>query len=195
MNRVCFHCDESYKPLENGSGMRHVVIAGVALCTDRTDIRRLLLEAESVSRKGAIKDWSKTPRDRRERYLDALWGIPYLVGRVFYVPFDQLRADETWEPRLSTLARAIDKFTLGSGRCDHEIHPEGTTGQQRHAIRRVLLRRGYRNINMKGATFKKYPESRLADALAGYIREELYRGGDERSPLTNLPNWFENLEP
>ena len=38
------------------------------------------------------------------------------------------------------------------------------------------------------------PEVRLADALAGYVRAELYRDG-ERAELNNLPDWFVSLEP
>lgn len=43
----------------------------------------------------------------------------------------------------------------------------------------------------RDSAFQVHPEVRLADAIAGYVRGEIYRGDSQRSTLTTLPGWFD----
>ena len=189
MNRICFYSDDSYSPC--GKKRCHVVVAGAAISADRTNIREALFEAEQKSKKG-LKDWRKTDTVARERYIDAVLAIPGLRGRVFYRPFDSLVSKEYWEARVVTLARAIQIYAPRD--CHNQMFPEGLTGNPRNQLRHDLRKKGCERVTVESAQFIMDPEVRLSDALAGYIRGELYRGDGQRAVLTNLPDWFSNVE-
>jgi len=191
MHRIRFYSDDSYQIFAKKTA--HFVVAGVAICHDRADIRRLLLEAERVSRRG-LKDWRAThSADERERYLDAVLDIPALNGRIFFSPFDALSPSDYWNARVDTLEAAIAVFTPGD--CHHVMHPEGLQGNPRHQLRMELKKRGCERVTVDPAQFAMDPEVRLSDALAGYVRVEMYRGDGQRAVLTNIPAEFVNLEP
>ena len=193
MSRVRFYSDDSYSP----NGQRfffHMVVAGVAISADRENVTKALLEAESRSKKGIKVDWRGTPTRIKADYMDIVLGIPGLRGRVFYHPFDSLRMHEHSNAREDTLQRVIARFTTGRD-CHHAMHHEGLKGKPRHLLRLALQDRGCDGVTVETAELKSDPEVRLSDALAGYIRAELYRGDGNRAALTNLPDWFENLEP
>jgi hypothetical protein len=189
--RICFYSDDSYVPC--GKKHRHFVVAGVALEADRTNVNRYLLDAERHSGKGR-SDWHKTrPDSMKARYLEAVLEIDAIRGRVFYYPFDVLHTREFFNARATALGAAITTFTPGD--CHHRMFPEGLQGQPREQLKSALRAMGHKLVAAESAQFNTDPEVRLADALAGYIRGELYRGDGGRSQLTNLPDSFVNLEP
>jgi hypothetical protein len=190
MNRICFYTDDSYSPC--GQGLRHAVIAGAAISAERMDVRRLLLEAETSSQKG-IRDWYHADERAREKYIEAVLDIGNLRGRIFYFPFDGLYTSGYWDARIQTLTRAIAVFTPGD--CHHAIFHEGLQGKPRFQLKNDLRERGCERVTVDSAQLIMDPEVRLSDAIAGYVRSELYRGNGERAVLTNIPDWFENLEP
>lgn len=187
--RIRFYSDDSYSPC--GHGRFHAVVAGVAIQADRSNVHRNLLDAERSSCKRLL-DWHKTSRESRERYIDAVLAISYLQARVFYCPFDSLANHEYPRVRAETLAAAIAVFT--PGRCHHRIAHEGLQSRPRQQLRLALLGRGCERVTVESAQFFAEPEVRLSDALAGYIRGELYRDEQQRAALTNLPDLFVNLE-
>ena len=81
MHRICFYSDDSYGAC--GHKRHNVVVAGIALMADRTNINRALLEAEKRSKKG-LADWHSTPAQVKEDYLEAVLDIAGIQGRVFY---------------------------------------------------------------------------------------------------------------
>lgn len=190
MHRICFYSDDSYSPC--GKKRCHVVVAGAAISADRANIREALLEAEKKSKKG-IRDWRKTDSGAREKYIDSVLAIPGLNGRIFYHPFDSLTSKEYWDARLVTLTRSIGIYTPGD--CHHQMFPEGLQGKPRNQLKYDLKNNGCERVTVESAQLIMDPEVRLSDALAGYIRGELYRGDGQRAALTNLPDWFLNLEP
>ena len=129
----------------------------------------------------------------RETYLEAVLDIPALRGRIFYRAFDALASNEKWGARVDTLESAIAAFTPGD--CHHAMFPEGLTGNPRWQLRNDLKKRGCDGVTVGSAQFHSDPEVRLADAIAGYVRGELYRGDGQRAALTNIPDWFVDLEP
>jgi hypothetical protein len=190
MQRIRFYSDDSYS--HNGKPKQfHIVVAGFALSADRENIRKALAAAEQLSKKGLV-DWNKSPAQMRERYIDAVLAIPGLHGRIFYLAVDSLPMPRHGEPRLQALNSAIGRFTTGD--CHHQMFPEGMRqSRQRHALRKALIVCGCERVTVETAQFVMDPEVRLSDALAGYIRGELYRGDGERAKLTNLPDWFLDL--
>lgn len=191
MQRIRFYSDDSYS--HNGKPKQfHIVVAGCALSYDRENIRNALIEAERISNKGLL-DWHKSPPAVRERYIDAVLALPNLKGRVFYLPVDSMPMPRHGESRLYALNRAIEVFTTGDAH--HQMFPEGLRqSKQRHLLRKALNACGKERVTVETAQFVMDPEVRLSDALAGYIRGEIYRGDGNRSELTNLPDWFINLE-
>jgi hypothetical protein len=99
---------------------------------------------------------------------------------------------DVWRARLDTLGAAIKAFTTGD--CEHLMAPEGLKGASRYQLRTGLTKAGHKRVVVESAVHKHDPEVRLADAMAGYIRGELYRDG-ERATLTNIPDHFLKLEP
>ena len=192
MRRVRFYSDDSYITCSTcGRGLFHAVIAGIAIGAERANINRLLLEAENLSGKG-LRDWRCTKPDSvRQRYLDAALSIPWLTGRVFYRAFDSQSASDRWPHRVDTLRAAIAMFTPGD--CHHQIAHEGLTSNPRRQLRIDLMTRGCERVTVESADFLSGPEVRFSDALAGYVRSELYRGNGQRALLTNLPDSFVNL--
>jgi hypothetical protein len=189
--RVRFFSDDSYASCRQGK--RHdFVVAGVAIEYDRTNVSRALLEAEQSTQKGR-RDWFRTPRDKRERYLEAVLGINSIRGRIFYCPFDCISKSQYWQARLDALGAAIIVFT--PGHCQHLMAHDGLQGNSRHQLRRGLSTNGHTGVVVESGQFENDPEIRLADAIAGYVRSELYRGDGQRSALTNIPDFFVDLEP
>lgn len=189
MHRICFYSDDSYGAC--GNKRHHVVVAGIALMADRTNVNRALLEAEKKSKKG-IMDWHSAPPRVREAYLEEVLAIEAIRGRVFYHPFDALLAKDYWRARVTALSAAINRYTPGD--CQHRMLPEGLKSNPRHQLRTDLKKCGCERVTVESAQLIMDPEVRLADALAGYVRVELYRDG-ERAVLHNLPDWFLSLEP
>ena len=189
-HRICFYSDDSHKSC--GHRRSDFVVAGVAVEYDRTNVRNALLEAEQGSRKGHA-DWFRTSHEKRERYIEAVLGIESLRRRIFFCPFDALLDSEYWGAIQTTLDAAICVYS--TGRCHHLIAHEGLQGKTRFLLRRALMKRGHSRIGMDSGQLAKDPEIRLADAIAGYVRCELYRGDSQRAVLTNIPDFFENLEP
>ena len=170
----------------------HFVVAGIAIMFDRANITQQLMDAERISQKG-LADWHGThPPNIRERYLDAVLGIESLHGRFFFYPFDSLAPNEYWEARVSALAAAISVYTPGN--CHHMMQHEGLKSNPRFQLRSDLRKRGCAGVSVETAQFVAEPEVRLSDAVAGYVRGELYRGDGSRAILTNVPDWFVNLE-
>lgn len=189
MQRIRFYSDDSYSP--NGRPkLFHTVVAGVAISADRTNIRQALIEAERLSKK-KLTDWRTTPADYRERYLEAILQISGLHGRIFYRAYDSIAMGDHGGARVETLRGAISKFTPGD--CHHEMYHEGLQSKPRHLLRKELRERGCERVTVETAQFIMDPEVRLSDAIAGYVRAELYRGHGQRAPLTNLPDWFIEL--
>lgn len=188
--RIRFFSDDSYYPC--GRKRVHGVTAGVAIAADKTNIHNRLLEAERISKKNRT-DWHRThPHAVRERYLEAVFEIESIRSRIFFRPFDVLAPDEQWGARIGALDAAIRTFT--TGRCQHAMYPEGLTRRPREQLMDELKSKGRERVTQHAALFEVDPEVRLADALAGYIRAELYRGDGQRAALTNIPDWFVNLE-
>lgn len=155
------------------------------------NVREALLVAERISRKG-IKDWYRThPRDR-QAYLDSVFDIASLRGRIFFRAFDSLTNDQKWGAMAGALKTAIARFTPGD--CHHVVYPEGLQAGPRRQLRIDLKNRGCERVSVDACRFETEPEIRLADALAGYVRAELYRGDGQRSVLTNLPDWLLDLD-
>jgi hypothetical protein len=189
--RIRFYSDESYAPC--GNKRSDTVIAGIALSEDRINVRDALLQAEGTSRKGHFADWRCTTAQARADYIDAVLGIPAIKGRVFFQGFDALPNGQRSDVNVSTLSAAIRTYTPGN--CHHQMMPEGfRSAGRRYNLRCELKKRGCEGVTVESADFIAHPEVRLADALAGYIRGELYREDGTRAVLTNLPDWFVDLQ-
>lgn len=187
--RIIFYGDDSHTPTSRRVKGLDLVVAGIIAQHDRTNLHDHLVEIEQLTQKGR-KDWFKTAPRVRERYIEAVRGLEMI--RVFYCPFDARIKTEISKARIDTLSAAIKVFT--TGHCEHRIAYEGLKSKPREQLRKALSGMGHARVSAISAQIKEDPEVRLADALAGYIRSELYRGG-ERMALTNLPDEFINLEP
>lgn len=191
MRRICFYSDDSYKPC--GDGLFHFVVAGVAIDGDKLAIREALLTAEQASGKGTT-DWHSTKDPViRSRYLELVLSIRSLTGRVFYGARDRLSPADYWEARLEVLALAVGSYS--NAPCRYSVAHEGFTSNPREKLRRDLVKRGVRRLEITAGEMESKPEIRLVDALAGYIRGERFGGSRASSLFPNMPGWFVDLTP
>jgi hypothetical protein len=153
-----------------------------------------LLGVEAATGKGE-KDWhSLKDPTRRATYIEELLGLPALVGRVFYGGVDSLHSDDYWRVRVDVLSAAIQRYSHRH-RCYHEVAHEGLTGRPRDQLLADLRRRGVKRISVEPANIDRDPETRCADALAGYIRLKLFDQSESSKLLPDLPNWLVNCRP
>jgi hypothetical protein len=118
--------------------------------------------------------------------------IQGLSARVFFSAFDRLRPQQYCQAREATLEAAIRFFTMGN--CHHMMFHEGLNSAPRNQLRLALGQRNCQGVTVEPARLAAYPEVRLSDAIAGYIRGELFRGDGARAVLANLPDLFVDLQ-
>ena len=155
---------------------------------NRQSVIDSLVAAERRSGKG-LRDWHKTDRRAREYYLSLVLDISDVD--IFYTAYDRLHSSACFGARADVLAAAIRRFSPGD--CHHMVLPEGLKGAPRRQLLNMLIGAGCSRVTVESVDFFQNPEVRLADAMAGMIRAEIYRGGN-RAPLTNIPERFVDLE-
>jgi hypothetical protein len=191
MARVCFHTDDSY----SATGEKHFsfVTAGIALDGIKSEMKYLLTKVEERTDKGA-KDWHSTKDPIiRVRYIEEVLDMSQLVGRIFYGG-GTLLPDQFWKARVDILSAAVERYSQG-GTCRHEMATEGLTGRPRQQLERDLRNRGLRRVTVEAASIANDPETRCADALAGYIRAKLFEDSQRSQDLPSLPDWLVDLLP
>lgn len=165
------------------------VIAGIALDGIKSEIAYVLTKLETQTGKGE-KDWHSTKDAAiRIRYIEGLLAASQLVGRVFFGGEPAITSEHYWSTRVNVLAEAIRHYSHG-GRCHHEIAHEGLTGRPRHQLLKDLRSRGVKRVTVEPANIVRDPETRCADALAGYIRTKLFEDSEWGRGLPDLPSWL-----
>jgi hypothetical protein len=163
MQRLYCYVDESGQDTRGRLFLVSVVITERSL---REELERRLLEIEQQSGKKATK-WQKTSFDRRMAYLNGVLQLSRLSGSLFYAVYSESR--EYVSLSAWTVAQAIGIKAIGDYQATILI--DGLNDRERQQVRRELQRLRVRYRDVRGVRDEASPFIRLADALAGFLRD------------------------
>lgn len=162
------YVDESGQDTKGAFFLVAVVVTGV----ERDTLRRQLAEIERASGKRERK-WSKAPRDERARYLERIISVPELNRRLFYSSY---RGAQTYVD-LTILSTAKALNAAAHGLFEATIFVDGLARTERHRFAAGLRKLRIAVRKVRGARDESDEFVRLADAIAGFVRDA--REGDE----------------
>ncbi len=148
-------------------------VSVVILSDDRDDLRRELAVIEESSGKHARK-WTRATIKQREAYMRGLLRTTPFAGKLYYSKYEDTRAyvDLT----ILTAAKAINTHAP-----EHEhtatIFVDGLKRTEQHRFASGLRKLRVHVRKVRGMNDQSDIFIRLADALAGFVRDSL--AGDE----------------
>lgn len=140
-------------------------------------INEVLLEIEKQSKKGLGK-WSKTRFEYRFAYIDAVIAHATFQGLIFFSHYTQTKA--YFDLTVETTAHAIER--KNQEKRPATVIVDGLTGRNIDRFKRGLRERQINVRKVKGARDESEPIVRLADAVAGFLRDFL-EGQEYAEPL------------
>jgi Protein of unknown function (DUF3800) len=149
------------------------LVAVVITAEDTEQLRRRLEHIEQESQKGTDK-WVKTNPQRRQAYLRQVIETPLFFDKIRFAHY---RATSEYQHlTILTVARAI----LEKARAPYEatVFIDGLGKTERRRVSTGLRQLQVRVRKVRGLSDQADPLIRLADAMAGFIRN--YLEGDER---------------
>ena len=147
------------------------IVAIVITAEDVEPLRTALERIEQVSTKG-IRKWFKTVAQRRAAYLQLVIDNPLFQDVVRYATY----TSGTNYQELTTEATAKAILEKAPDEYDASVFIDGLGKPKRYAVAVGLRKRGVRVGKVRGLTDEADPLIRLADAMAGFVRDQ--REGD-----------------
>ncbi|MBM3839898.1 MAG: hypothetical protein FJ398_18390 [Verrucomicrobia bacterium] len=148
------------------------LVAVVVTESERDALRRRLGEIERESGKCERK-WTKTPRDERSRYPERIISLPDLARHLY---FSSYRGAQTYVD-LTILSTAKALNAAAHGVFEATIFVDGLGRKERHRFAAGLRKLRITVRKVRGVRDESDEFTRLADAIAGFVRDAL--GGDE----------------
>lgn len=142
---------------------------------EKEGIEQLLLDIEQSSGKH-IKKWQKTRKAERLSYMREILRCARLKHSLFYGQFDHAGKEYLTLTiySLSKLVFSIDP----NGQRSVSVVIDALTQKERQAVGRDLRRFGIRTDKIRGKKDESSPMLRLADALAGFVRDGIEKQAD-----------------
>lgn len=163
MEKLYAYADETGQETAGGFFLVAVVVIGA----ERDVLLGWLVEVEKETGKGLVP-WHKSRHEARVAYVDRALGEPRLKGAIFYSVYPGTRAYR--DLTLLTIAKALGERTR------HRPYKVTVVidGLRREEARHVAV--GLRRIRVpvrkvRGAREGSDPLVRLADAMAGFLRD------------------------
>ena len=141
-----------------------VIIVG----KDRDSLREFLLKIEKESGKG-IKKWTKATRKQRKAYIEQLIANDSLANAITFSHYTDSRSyvDLTiFSTAKSILAVAGDKY-------EANVYVDGLRRNERRRFTAGLRKLHVQVNHVRGLTDQADEFIRLADAIAGFVRDAL----------------------
>ena len=145
------------------------IVAVTVIGKNRDELERLCEQYETISKKGKFK-WGKANRIARLRYLKLIFADDRFKDALRYVVFGDVKKqfDET---TVRAIARAVlwssPKFPYAA-----LVYVDGLSREKRHSYSAKLRNLGVSVYQVRGvARDESSPLTRLADALAGFVRD------------------------
>jgi hypothetical protein len=146
---------------------RLFVATAVVMAGEQEDARQFLERIERETGKGKRKWTASIPR-QRHAYTQQIFQQDLLRGRLFYGHFERTTI---YQPCIiETIAGAIARVETGA---DYQatILIDGLQKDERNPVATTLRRRGIRVKKVRGMRDESEPLLRLADAMAGFVRD------------------------
>jgi hypothetical protein len=147
------------------------LVALVVINKERDDVRRLLMRVEDDSKKGKLK-WKKATRKQKSAYIGAVLNAAALHGKLFYGQFSNTTS------YLPCIIDSIARGALQRAPKSYKvsIFIDGLGRDERRIVAVQLRRRGIHLEKVRGLRDEADEFIRLADALAGFVRDYLEGG-------------------
>ena len=158
------YVDESGQDTKGGLFVVSVVVTEA----ERDALRRRLAEIERASGKRERK-WTKTRRDERARYLERIFAVPELARHLYYSSY---RGAQTYVD-LSILSTAKALNAVAHGLYEATIFVDGLGRTERHRFAAGLRKLRITVRKVRGVKDESDEFIRLADAIAGFVRDAL----------------------
>ncbi len=149
------------------------IVAIIIAQEDRNLLVELVEGMEQSTGKKATK-WQKTAKPIKQRYIEQVLQTKHFHGKLFYAHYENTTAYQ--ELTVLTLAAAIHKVTRQE-KYKASVFIDGLPKSQIAVVSASLRKIGIRTEKVRGARDESHALIRLADALAGFIRE--YEEGRE----------------
>lgn len=154
-----------------------IVVTVIIEKIHREGLKDFLLRIESNSDKNKLK-WSSTNFDRRKSYMQHLINIPEDIKPVAY--FSQFT--DTTQYGYNTgvaISRAVKTELCGEENYGVKILIDGLQGRERDKMRRFMKDENIRYDKIRGRDDENCSIIRLADAVAGFLKDYKEKKGYE----------------
>ena len=148
------------------------LVSVVITNSQKEKLRDKLSEIEQASGKKS-KKWTKSTRDQRKKYMEAIVAEKRFSSNIFYSEYHDTRAYVD----LTILATA--KSLLGKAHLPYQatVFVDGLNKTERHRFSAGLRQLRVQVRKVRGLRDQSDEFIRLADAIAGFMRDVL--GGDQ----------------
>ena len=157
---------------ENGQdSLGRIFVVAIAIADEKRDeLLKVCLELEQTTGKGKAK-WRQAKHDYRMAYLQAIFAQQQFKGMLRYSSFADTRDYDT--ATVVAIARAIHARKRSQEQ-KAIVYVDGLSKNKRHKYSTELRKLGIRTQKVQGVLKdESNPLIRLADALAGFIRDAL----------------------
>lgn len=146
------------------------IVVSIVVANEREKVFDLLEEAEIKSGKTKRK-WIKTRSDERDKYLKLALPQSKLKGKIFYRIFHASKEYE--DLMVLVIAQAINLYIERNNITDYKttIVIDGLKATEAKRVAKSLRLLGIKTRRVRGEKDESNSLLRLADALAGLIRE------------------------
>lgn len=169
---------------QDSRGRFFLVSVVIAERSSLDQLREQLVELERTTKKGK-KKWRRTRPDQRTQYLDGLVPILKEIAPVYWRTFVD-SASYPLRTAEATIAAITHRDPARTALL--VVVVDGLNWQERNAFARVFRQHQRRWQKLTGARDETDPVIRLADALAGFLRDR-----HENQPYTHRA--WKTLEP
>ncbi len=164
MHKLYCYVDETGQDTKGALFLVALVITG----DERETLRRVLADCERRSGK-IIKKWTNTTLEQKKIYLQEVLQTKLFQGRIFYRSFSH--TTEYLNCTLEAIVQGIAKQAIFNYKVTVVIDSLGK--REGKIIGTRLRRRGVRVEKVRGIPHRSDEFIRLADAMAGFVRDYL----------------------
>jgi hypothetical protein len=170
---------------ESGQDTRGLVfvVAISVVESNLTEIETACLELEKSSGKGRQK-WRGSSSDKRLSFVRSVVEDIRFQGVLCFSAFENIGPAEFDAYTVTAIARTVE-LTRDEPRSTSEVYIDGLTVKKQGEYGRQLRRHGISRVFLHRATDQGYPLVRLADTLAGLVRDALDKPDSEAARLLN----------
>lgn len=184
--KLCFYVDESGQETR---GEFFLVSVVVSPAQHLESLRERLVQLERLSKKGKHR-WANTSRGPRGSYLE---GLPPLLAQIAPVYWRQYGDGKDYPRRTGEAIVAATKRRDPDGLADLTVLIDGCNWEELQAITKVFRAHNIRRRKIRGGRDEGEPLLRLADALAGFIRDVTEGNPSALLAWKNLDIFFQEV--